>query len=429
MIREINILMEAGFVFLNFVIFLFNYKISRKQIMQPAVLYSGLWAVILLLHLIARTTILNQLFDVSAYTFSIVTIGNLSFSLGSLLISVLKEKRESHPLTPYQPWTWLIKLSPIIQFSLFFIILFGLPYYLLQSYKIFLASNIDNFFVGLRTELAYGDAKMGPEVYLTSLSYFNLAIQQYCYYHQRNRTNRIIFFTSILLALTYALFTTGRGPILWVLTIIVGMNFLNGYKFTIKRVFLTIIAFLLFFSLIGVYFGKGGNTENTFSENLKSSTEVTGTYMVASINALDQRIEENPEPNYTGSQTLRFFFAVGSALGIVNFSEVSSLLQEFVFVPYTTNVYTIYSPYISDFGIYYAFIMVGFYGLIQTLIYNKALQTKNIRYSVYYSLTLFPLFMSFFQDMYISLLSTWIQMFLYTEIILILNRFLIRRND
>ncbi|HRP43147.1 MAG TPA: O-antigen polymerase [Ginsengibacter sp.] len=337
--------------------------------------------------------------------------------------SVRKRKRP-HNFSAYPGW--LIRVAPGIQVALLLIVLIGLPVYIVKSYQVFLASNIEKFFEGLRTELTYGSETLGPIVYLSSFSYFVLAVQQYIFYRNRTKANRLLFILSFVLALTLAIFTTGRGPILWVLSIVLGMNFLHGKRFTFKTIASVISIFIILFTLVGIALNKGGNIDASLSDNIETSGKTTASYLVASVNALDIRLQDNTVPTYDGDNSLRFFKLLGSKLGILPNAEANELIQQFVFVPYSTNVYTIYDTYYSDFGIGYTLFIILILGFFQTLIYYNAIHSKNIRFSIYYSLTLYPLLMSFFQDMYFSLTSTWIQIIIFTEALILLNRLILK---
>ena len=73
-----------------------------------------------------------------------------------------------------------------------------------------------------------------------------------------------------------------------------------------------------------------------------------------------------------------------------------------------TNVYTFYDYYVRDFGCLYAvfaqFIAAYFHGISY-----KGMLKRNPLQIYYFSFLSYPLVMQFFQDQYISLLSTWIQ--------------------
>lgn len=420
-----NHLIETGFIVLHFLLFITMYKWMRKEIMHPGVLYSLIWFVIMTLHLIFRFTILDDLYDVRPGTFLFIFLGALIFCAGSIAGGILYEKGKYHHNFSTYPG-WLIRVAPGIQVALLLIVLIGLPVYIIKSYQVFLASNIEKFFEGLRTELTYGTETLGPIVYLSSFSYFVLAVQQYIFYRNRTKANRLLFILSFVLALTLAIFTTGRGPILWVLSIVLGMNFLHGKRFTFKTIATVISTFIILFTLVGIALNKGGNIDASLRDNIETSGKTTASYLVASVNALDMRLQDNTVPTYDGDNSLRFFKLIGNKLGILPNVEANELIQQFVFVPYSTNVYTIYDTYYSDFGIGYALFIILILGFFQSLIYYKAIHSKNIRFSIYYSLTLYPLLMSFFQDMYFSLTSTWIQIIIFTEALILLNRLILK---
>ena len=421
-----NILIELSFIFLQFLLFVANYQIMKKRIMHPAVLFSLLWSTVLLLHFIFKLTILPDLFPLSISTFFIFFIGTLAFSFGGFIQTILWQKKHTE-IAPVKIGQSNINLT--LRIILLIILVVGLPFYIQAAYRVFLASNIDNFFVGLRTELSYGSEDIGPLKYLVSLSYVILAINMYCYFKEKKRTNNILLIASFLITITYAVFVTGRGLFLELLLIYLGLSYLLNKKFSTKKLFYFFAFFILVFVSIGVMYGKGGSEENTVKENIQPITEVTAVYLASPLNALEWERHHQLQINYDGNHSLRFFMKIAEQLKLVPSAKVEELTQPFVFVPYPTNVYTIYSPYIRDFGNFYAWCMLFLFGFIHTFVYFKAVSTKSIRYSVYFSFLLFPLFMSFFEDQYMSLFSTWLQVFVYFEGILFINKLLISSND
>ena len=173
---------------------------------------------------------------------------------------------------------------------------------------------------------------------------------------------------------------------------------------------------------VGIIYGKGGNTEDSFSDNLKGASENVGIYLVTSLNALDIETNQNSVVSTDGDNTLRFFIKIGMSLNLLSNRKITDLKQEFVFVPYPTNVYTFYSPYIRDFGKLYAWIMLALFSVLHTWLFIKASATKQVRFIFYYAFLLFPLLLSFFGDQYLSLFSFWIQMLVITEMILLSNK-------
>ncbi len=412
-------MIELSFILLHFLLFFLVYQISGKKIMNPAALFSLVWFTILLLHFIFKLTLLPDLFPLSISTFLIFFVGTIFFCLGSFMQLIFWQHEKANSLNTKIS---ILKINLKLRLVLLLIILVGLPFYINAAYRVFLSSNIDNFFVGLRTELAYGDENIGPLMYLVSFSYVVFGINLYAYFRNRNRSNLIILVANLIITLTYAVFITGRGMFLELLLLYMGMAFLLNKSFSFKKITYFFLIFLLLFVIIGIMYGKGGSSEDSFQENIRPAAEITAVYLVSPVNALDWETHHQFQITYNGNNSFRFFIKIGQQLNLVTNAKVEEILQPFVFIPYPTNVYTVYSPYIKDFGKGFAWLMMFIFGFIHSFIYFKALFRKNIRYSLYFSFSLFPLFMSFYQDQYLSLISSWIQIIVYTELILFINK-------
>jgi oligosaccharide repeat unit polymerase len=390
----------------------------KRKIMQPAVLFSLLWAVILLTRFIFSFTILPELFPISISTYLVLFIGTLSFSLGSFFETLIWQKsgnlRIPNVLTDNQ-------LNLTLRLVYLAIVTIGLPLFLMASYRLFLASDLDDFFIGLRTQLVYGDIDIGPTKYLVSLSFIVFGISLYSYFNQKNIINTFLLWLTSLVTITYSIFMTGRGFFLIMLSLFLGMSFLHNKKFSFRKVIRFLAVFFVLFIAFGIMYGKGGNEENTIVENMKQASQATAVYLVSAVNALDWDLHHQFQISYSGNNSLRLFRKIGDHFNLTQNAKIPDLVQPFVFVPYPTNVYTVYSPYIKDFGKWYAWFMVAVFGFIHSFVHNKAITTKNFRYSLYYSFLLFPLLISFFADFYLTIFSTWIQVIFFTELFIFLN--------
>jgi oligosaccharide repeat unit polymerase len=182
------------------------------------------------------------------------------------------------------------------------------------------------------------------------------------------------------------------------------------------------------FISFGIVYGKGGNMDTSIKENIRPAAQTTAIYMVASLNALDLDIHHQFRINYNGNNSLRFFIKIAKSLNLIPNSKVNDLITPFIYVPYPTNVYTFYSTYIQDFGKFYSWFMIALFGFIHTFLYNKAITTKSLRYSFYYSMMLFPLLISFFADQYLTITSFWIQISFFIEGIIFLNKFFVKEK-
>lgn len=84
--------------------------------------------------------------------------------------------------------------------------------------------------------------------------------------------------------------------------------------------------------------------------------------------------------------------------------------------PYVTNinghignVYTFYKWYANDFGPLYALMWQFIIGCLHGLLYKKLYETSNKGVCILYCYSMYALCMQFYMDMYITMLSTWIQ--------------------
>lgn len=420
-------IVDLIFILLFFLVFIVNYAITEKQLFHPSVLFSFTWTVVLLLHFIFKHTILYELYSIHLMTYVIFFVGLLCFSAGSLLVSFYFQKRNKEDIFLRSSFVPDLKISNHLRIALLLIVLGGLPFYLQASYRVFLASNIDNFFVGLRTELSYGEEDLGITKYLISFSFFVFAINYYFLLNKKNRFNVWNLGISLIVTIIYSIFATGRTYFFLIFSMYLVISYLLNLKFSLKKHIWPLGIFIIFFISIGIIYGKGGNKEDNLKENISASSEVTATYIVASLNAFDLETSQNLEPNYRGDNTLRFFIKILQNFGFQEHTQ-TSLISEFVFIPYPTNVYTFYSPYVRDFGRMYAWMMLFFFGGMHSWLFHKAVKRKSFRFTIYYSISVYPLLMSFFQDQYMSLLSTWIQMIFYIEAFIIINQWFTNRR-
>lgn len=415
-----NILIGLGFIFLHFFLFVANYQVMKKKIMQPAVLFSLLWFIILLAHLIFSFTLLSELFPLNVSTYLVLFIGVVAFSIGSFLQTVIWQKNESGRVLTLNK-IQEDELSTTLRCIIAAIVAIGLPFYIMASYRLFLISNMDNFFVGLRTELVYGNTDIGPTKYLVSFSFVVFAVNLYSYFRKKNKVNTILAFLSFLITITYVIFFTGRGLFLMILSLYIGISYLHNKKFSFNKLLFVFASFILLFMFFGIIYGKGGSKSYSLKENVEPVAQTTAIYVVSSLNALDLELQDNFDVDYSGNNSLRLFRKIAEQLGLVQNAKVGKLESEFVYVPYSTNVFTVYSSYIKDFGKFYAWVIIALFGFLHTWIYEKAVKTKGLRYSLYYSFLLFPLLISFFMDFYLTIFSTWIQIIFYTEAFIFFN--------
>lgn len=129
-----------------------------------------------------------------------------------------------------------------------------------------------------------------------------------------------------------------------------------------------------------------------------------------------------------GLYTFRFFCAIARDL-FGSSVEVVSPVEKHVlnFNNHYGNVYTMYKWYANDFGLWYAFLWQFIFGCIHGKITRRFQDRRDTVSLIVFAFSFFPLFMQFFQDEYISIVSTWIQMYLW--IFLCANTELLYKRD
>ena len=416
-----QIVYDIIFLGLFLLVFLLNYQIFQKKIFHPSVLFSGIWFVVICLHFTCKFTLLPLLYPLSVNTYLIFLAGCLSFTAGSFFCLLARNRKKELVKTTQTN----LPINHLLRIALTLICLIGLPFFIQSSFKAFIASQVDDFFVGLRNEISYGDTDIGPTKYLVTFSFLIYGINLLSAIKNKTKLNTVLLWLSFAIAITYATFSTGRTFFLLIISIYIGIAYVQNKRFSVKRFLWLIPIFLIFFTLFGLIFGKGGNFENSFQENLRTSSENTSVYIVTPLSSFDYELNNiNAGPKYSGDNTLRFFYIIAETLGISERKKIDkSLIQEFVFVPYENNVFTLYSPYVKDFGAAYAFVFLFFIGMLHSNFHFKATQTKKSKATLYYTLLIYPLLMSFFQDQYMLLFSTWMQMIFFIEGIFFINKY------
>jgi len=170
---------------------------------------------------------------------------------------------------------------------------------------------------------------------------------------------------------------------------------------------------LMIFIGVGVLLNKGASISDDPLDIFIKMYDTFKIYLLGALPAFDNLLQQNLNAEF-GLNTFKTFFTF-----IRKFDKNISVLpltQNIVFVPMPTNVYTVYQPYYRDFLLFGVIGIQFFLGIWHGFLYKKATMGKAY-YVFLYALFLYPLFMQFFEDQYMSLLSMWVQ---YLSIIFII---------
>lgn len=383
---------------------LLNLKLI-KNFASPTFLYTFLWFCVLLTHYLVTKFNIISLNSPSNEILLFFLIGTIFFNAGGFLSVLVAHK--SHPRQHKRKF---IRTQPFLDNFMLIIPILLLPVVYFQSVDTAHNSGFNNLFMGLRYQKNYGDESLGLLEYLTVWAIFD-ATWRYLLYKQSvsvwlQKSKMIV---SFFVAFAYAILSTGKTfPFLIVITFVGLKSLVNEVK--IRQSIIFVSSLLVIFFLSSLFLEKGARLNNDFVENLILVNQTLLNYLLGPQIALDS-VFQNSTVYDLGFNSFRFFFAFFYKTGISDIEPVS-LVQSFIFVPFPTNAYTFYYPYLLDFGVVFAYLTLFAFGFIHTKSFLYAREGSLI-YSYIYALMLYPLFMSFFQDQYLSLLSMWLQFAIY----------------
>ena len=145
-------------------------------------------------------------------------------------------------------------------------------------------------------------------------------------------------------------------------------------------------------------------------------------YIIGPTAALDYSLQHPSEFVTTSNHTFKFFLAIAAHFHLLAYTEPPH--DDFLFVPFPTNVYTVYRYYIADFGVYGTMLVFAIYGFFQTLLYRKA-RTGSFLGMYLFSATIYVILLSPFSDEYASF-GAYIDMLGFAAIYIVLRSLSLR---
>lgn len=384
------------FVFINILLS----RTLSKKLLFPSTLFSTIWFIVILIHFICSEYSYLGLRNLSLDSIIVFTLGSCCFTFGSIVSSFFFRRKQQ--LNDVYQIVYKVKFERII--LLMAIVFF--PLYAYESYIIATNNPISgNWFMDLRLNINSGEYDR-QFVYGIIFANFAFFIYLYKFYSEESINRRLLYLTGFVLFL-YVVLSTGRTAVMQMLLMILGV--ISVYKrIKMKNILYAFFGFVLLFFAYGVALNKGGSEDNSLSENISSLSENFVMYCVGSLSAFDHAYT-NGIANGGGEVTFRVVNLLLYRLGL-NDTPPLQLVEDFVHVPFRTNVYTCYYLYIRDFGIWYAMLVIFIQSFLHTMFYFKAIQggRYQFQFTFLYSMFLFPLIMSFFHDQFILLIPNWI---------------------
>lgn len=385
-------------ILILFLCFVIN-KRQNQHIGFPPTIFSAVWLFVILGHFLISKFEIIKINELTINSLTFFAFGVVLFSLGGWLSTYQKlvlVKKEAFLVS---------KIKTPLLILLILICLIFLKISIEESIEIMARNQItESGFANLRHASHQGD-KIGLSKYGMYLSFF---LTFFLFeMHMRHKKYLKYFLISLLISISFAILTTGRTSILLLFSLVSGVYILND-RLSFNKIIIGSFLFIFFYALYAVLLNKGGSIGNSLSDNISGIKESILEYFFGGVSAFDFSLNFNETLKY-GRNTFRFIIAGFDQLGLIEISESSLTLKErFVNVPFRTNVYTVYKYYYDDFGGIYSVIMMFLFGFLHTSIFFRAYSKRSIPLMFFYSIMLYSVVISFFQDQFLSLLPSWI---------------------
>lgn len=371
-----------------------------RDVFYPAFAQSAVWLVLLVLLWVFRAD-----FDpVHGATLAVVASGVVAFSLGCLVFT-FGHRPCFRPAPAFRVPASGAALALLAVTGL------SLPVVLFMAYQMATSGPTDLPFLNLRFAVAKVEEEApgsvyGLFIYVFQLAYFSAALQVMLWVNGR-QTRRVWVLAAILIALAYGVLSTGRSILIGMMMTLIMIPMVQR-SLSVRK---TLGGFVLLsgglFIGLGWLMGKGGHLGLDASELLEILGDTFRIYLLSSVPALDHALQQ-ASPLEMGENSFRSVFALLHAIGFD--VGVRPLVQDFIDVPYSTNIYTLYLPYYKDFG-WMALPLVQFvFGVAYGALYRAVSGDRTNLAAVFlFAYAFWPLLGQFGGDPYFSLLSQWVQ--------------------
>jgi oligosaccharide repeat unit polymerase len=347
-----------------------NWRLLRS-VLCPPVIFSGLWAAILFGLVLSG----NDFYTLGPTTLGLCLVSVVSFSVGCQLVPSLRRKvrRGPEPTRSSKERKYLLRTLDVL-LALFVI---ALPLYWSQLNAIHQASVDSNFLRSVRTEMVLTDTGRGTNGfgllrYVLSIPIVLTLIATVEAYRGRERKWRIVAW--IVVSLAYFVPTGSRTTaVVLIIGVLCAVRLTSG-RLRLRTALISTLAAASVFSFAAIALGKGGSRYADGWENVSSVAYSFRLYSLGGIVACDQLIRTDAAVSHGQIKSLRFFYALGKALGFD--LEVPQAVELPVPTPGPTNVYSIYFYYFKDLGWVGMAAIFAALGALLSLLFSYALSGR-----------------------------------------------------
>jgi len=371
-----------------------NYYAGRRNVLYPAFLFALIWLVVFCLYMAP----LIEFGNLGVYTLAVVVSGAAAFSAGCAIVG-----RRKHSLPAL--------VSPcrnsISKKFIFFFCLGVLPAFFLEVRELGGGGGLGGLLIGARVAIL--DAIMNGETPLSRICTIAVTLAMcsaFIFVIEAREWHKEWGWVcaSILVALAFSFLTTGRTQFLNLVVGLLGIYLLKSRRFSVREAWKLarwpLLALLVLLS-VSVLINKdisglqGGTTEVL-------ERYIYG-YVVTPLAGFDYVVRHPSQYEHEPNHTFRDVLPSLARFLEFRYTPPPQFDDQLV-APLDTTVYTVFKFYYVDFGFVGMLVAMFLIGAGQTWLFRKAL-TGDDFYIFLFAISLFPLMMIAFDDMYTSFLG------------------------
>jgi oligosaccharide repeat unit polymerase len=372
---------------------IWNYSVGRRNVLYPPFLFSLIWLVVLLFYLIP----LIEVDKLGADTLAIVVSGIVAFSVGGAMVG----RTYSHRGAVSMP------RNSISKRVIFFCSLALLPGFFLEIRRLSGAGGLESFLISARTAIVdavvAGEKPFSNPIYTIAPYFAIFTAFTFLIEAREGRKERVWMWCSILTAFVFSLLTTGRT---WLLELVVGLagihlvktgrfSAMEAWKFTRWPLVVIIVLFSILVPLDKDISGVSGGTTGAI-------TQYVFGYAAVPIAGFDYVVHHPSEYKYESNHTFKQVLPALARVSGLKYVPPPTV-DDFVWVPLPTNLYTVFKYYYVDFGLYGMLLAMFLIGAGQTWLFRQAMTGTHF-YLFLFAISLYPLAMVAFDDAYSTIL-------------------------
>ncbi len=386
---EIAIIIILGILLVTFLV------IRAGDVFSPWTITTAVWLAILVMYQF-QERLLDPLSDQFLYC---LMIWYPILCVSSLLTYYVMPGDNGHERSAEIPqinrtvYTWLYVITMVIT-----------PVYIYQILKIVMLFNPADLFNNIRILAVYGDEGYGFLQYSYVLSQVMVVVAFWQY-----PKIPLWQLLSIVVAAIMSAFAIMEKGMLFFLFITIIFTLYEKRVIKMRSIILSV------FTVIGVFFVFNlmrDSTESSSTSDSMSFLDFFALYILSPAAAFGT-VQPDLIPQF-GSHTFHSIYIFLERWG--GDYIVIDKLQEFVWVPIPTNVYTVFQPFFLDFGYAGVAFFAFFYGVISGWMYRMVRYGSGVMKCLYVYMT-YALVLQFYQESFVLNLVSLLQFIFFIVII------------